>query len=62
MGETRRLCEPSELRVLNESSLISDNTRSMATATDMLRSGLNLMRRLPPRDVRTNLSGLTGKP
>lgn len=31
----------------------------MATATDMLRSGLNLMRRLPPRDVRTNLSGLT---
>jgi hypothetical protein len=32
----------------------------MATATDMLRSGLNLMRRLPPRDVRTNLSGLTG--
>lgn len=31
----------------------------MASSTEVLRSGLNLMRRLPPRDVRTNLSGLT---
>lgn len=30
-----------------------------ASTTDALRSGLNLMRRLPPKDVRTNLSGLT---
>jgi hypothetical protein len=33
-----------------------------ATGADLLRSGLNLMRRLPPRDVKTNLVGLTGVP
>lgn len=50
------------LRAARKAALQLFFTRShgaMATPTDVLRSGLNLMRRLPPREVKNNLAGLT---